>query len=124
MNCPCLSGLPYDECCGVFHRGEAHAPTAERLMRSRYAAFAMRVPQYLLDTHHPSTRPRGEFELDDRRWLRLDILNRTGGGMLDTTGTVEFEAFWRLDDQRGSQRENSRFVREQKRWFYVGEMSV
>lgn len=113
MRCPCLSGLPYDECCGRFHAGEA-APTAEALMRSRFSAFAVGDAAYLLQTWHASTRPT-TLELDDARWYRLDILSATRGGPLDTRGTVEFEAFYR----GGSQHENSAFLREGGRWFYV-----
>ena len=116
--CPCLSGLPYPECCGPFHDGTA-APTAERLMRSRYSAYALGLVQYLLDTWHPRTRPT-ELLLDaDIHWYRLDILARSRGGMLDTEGTVDFEAFYRSGAHRGSQHENSRFLRESGRWFYV-----
>jgi len=113
QRCPCGTGLPYPECCGRFHAGEP-APTAEALMRSRFSAFAVGDAAYLLATWHPSTRP-ADLELDDARWYRLDILGRSRGGPLDTTGTVEFEAFHR----GGSQREHSAFVREAGRWYYV-----
>ena len=89
-------------------------------MRSRFSAFAVGDADYLLATWHPSTRP-GDLTLDsDLRWYRLDILDRLAGGPLDTEGVVEFEAFYR-GDERGSQRERSRFVREGGRWFYVSE---
>lgn len=52
-------------------------------------------------------------------WRRLDILGTTGGGPLDTRGTVEFAAHYRHDGEGGVQREHSRFVREDKRWYYV-----
>ena len=117
--CPCQSGLPYDECCGAFHAGTYLAPTAERLMRSRYSAYAKNLRRYLLRTWHPSTRPE-ELELDPGlRWYRLDILARTRGGMLDTEGTVEFRASYRIQTQKGEQHEVSRFVKEDGRWFYV-----
>ena len=84
-------------------------------MRSRYSAFATGNADYLLETWHPSTRPKG-MQLDaDTRWYRLDILATARGGPLDTTGIVEFEAFYR----GGSQRELSSFVRERGRWFYL-----
>ena len=119
IKCPCLSGLPYAECCEPFHRGLALAPTAERLMRSRYSAFVVGDPKYLLDTWHPSTRP-SSLELDESiEWLSLTILGRTGGGMLDTAGTVEFVARYRADGRRDQQQENSEFVREGRRWLYV-----
>jgi SEC-C motif-containing protein len=119
LRCPCMSGLPYEECCGSFHRGVALAPTAERLMRSRYSAFAIGDPLYLLETWHPSTRP-AVLELDaGQRWYRLDILARTGGGMLDSRGTVEFRASYRKDGSAGEQHEVSRFVREGRSWLYL-----
>ncbi len=112
--------MPYDDCCGPFHRGPAVAPTAERLMRSRYCAFVLRDSAYLLRTWHPSTRPRS-LELDPRvRWVGLRIVGRTGGSMVEPTGTVEFSATYRVGGKLGRQDENSRFVREDSQWFYLG----
>ncbi|WP_370543693.1 YchJ family protein [Glaciihabitans sp. INWT7] len=120
--CPCLSGDSYGECCAPFHRGDAWPPSAERLMRSRYSAFAVGDPDYLLASWHPDTRPEA-FELEaGLRWYRLDIVARTAGGLLDTTGTVDFRAYWRAaDGTAGVQSENSRFVRADHRWVYLGE---
>lgn len=119
MRCPCTSGLPFDECCEPIHAGRSAAATAERLMRSRFSAFAVGNVDYLLASWHPSTRPH-ELELDDSlRWYRLDILGREAGGMLDSTGTVEFEAFYRSPAGAGSQHEVSRFARENGVWMYL-----
>ena len=116
--CPCLSGNPYDECCGRFHSGAAIAPTAEALMRSRYSAYALGLPGYILETWHASTRP-ASLELDPSlTWYRLDVLG-AHGGPFDRTGVVEFRAYYRSDGQRGDQHEVSRFVREGGRWYYV-----
>ncbi|MFZ7086714.1 YchJ family protein [Curtobacterium sp. RRHDQ10] len=116
--CPCLSGNPYEECCGPIHAG-APAPTAERLMRSRFSAFARGLPAHLLTTWHPRTRP-AELDLDpDVRWLVLDVLRTEAGGPFDTSGVVEFRASWRSPDDRGALHETSSFVRESGRWFYV-----
>lgn len=119
--CPCGSGEVYGACCARFHRGEADAPTAEALMRSRYSAFALRDTAHLARTWHPSTRPSAEeLQLDEQqRWLRLDVLETTGGGPFDDEGTVTFEARWRSGAERGVLRERSRFVREQRRWTYL-----
>lgn len=118
-NCPCLSGEQYGGCCGRFHRGMAEAPTAEQLMRSRYSAFVLLDVGYLLRTWHPDTRPAG-LDLDPAlQWRRLDILSTRGGGPLDSDGVVEFAAHFRHDGERGVQRETSRFVREDRRWYYV-----
>ncbi|PZF62507.1 hypothetical protein DEI92_03240 [Curtobacterium sp. MCBD17_034] len=116
--CPCLSGNPYAECCGPLHAGAA-APTAERLMRSRFTAFALTMPEYLLTSWHPRTRP-ASLELDPMmRWTRLDVLGTSSGGPFDTSGTVEFRAWWRTPSERGELHEDSAFVREAGRWFYV-----
>jgi len=88
-------------------------------MRSRYTAFALRDAAYLHRTWHPSTRPRAIDLDDDLEWRRLVIVGKAAGGPFDREGVVEFEAFWRQGDQRGSLRERSRFVREDRRWLYV-----
>ena len=117
--CPCQSGETYGECCSPFHAGTAVAPTAERLMRSRYSAYVVGNADYLRATWHSSTRP-ATLEIDpDIRWFALDITGRTGGGMFDSTGTVAFVASFRVSGTRGEQNENSRFVKERKQWFYV-----
>ena len=88
-------------------------------MRSRYTAFVAGDIPYLLSTWHPSTRPPSLESEPGMKWCRLDILGRTGGGILDTVGTVEFIASYRSDTGAGSQHEISRFVRERRLWFYV-----
>ncbi|WP_241160425.1 YchJ family metal-binding protein [Microbacterium sp. Y-01] len=116
--CPCHSGDTFDACCAPLIAG-APAPTAERLMRSRYTAFVLQDAEHLLRTWHPSTRPH-TLELEPHlEWRRLVILDKAGGGPFDRDGIVEFEAFWRQHGERGSLRERSRFVREDRTWFYV-----
>ena len=117
--CPCGTGLPYAECCGRLHDGSATAATAEQLMRSRYSAFAVGDPAYLLATWHPSTRPPS-LELDPTvRWTGLDVLATSDGGLLAVEGTVEFRAWYRHEGATGSQHEVSRFARVDGAWWYV-----
>jgi SEC-C motif-containing protein len=117
--CPCGLPEPYADCCGRFHRGDQHAPTAERLMRSRYCAFAVGESGYLLDTWHPDTRPK-RLRLDPaQEWTQLEILGHTGGSLLQNEGTVEFRAHYHYRGEADAQHENSRFVREGGRWYYV-----
>lgn len=120
--CPCLSGETYGACCGRLHRGETTAATAEALMRSRFSAFAVGDPDYLLRTWHPSTRPRS-LELDEAiRWYRLDVVATSRGGLLDDEGTVEFVAHHKVPGVRGSsgsQHERSRFSKDTGAWTYV-----
>lgn len=118
MKCPC--GLPaeYDACCGRYHRGDATAPTAERLMRSRYSAFAVGDAAYLARTWHPATRP-ADLEPDPGTvWTRLEILGKTAGSALDTEGTVRFRAHYTERGRPGHLDENSRFVLVDNAWVY------
>ena len=120
--CPCLSGAAYGACCAPLHRGEALPPSAERLMRSRYSAYVTGNARYLLATWHPTTKPR-ELDLDpEQKWYLLDIVRTSRGGMLDAQGTVEFRAKYRYAGRSGEQHENSRFVKEKRRWFYLDAM--
>lgn len=117
--CPCLSGETYAACCGPLHAGTAEAPTAERLMRSRFSAFAVGDAAYLLTSWHPATRP-AELDLDaELRWYRLDVLATERGGPFDREGTVAFAAHHRGPDGAGVQRETSRFTRVDGRWCYL-----
>jgi len=100
------------------------APTAERLMRSRFSAFAVGDLTYLLTSWHPSTRP-ATLDLDpELQWRRLEILGTTAGGEDDAEGTVEFVAhYWdAAARRRGEQHEDSAFVREDGQWYYVREV--
>lgn len=90
-------------------------------MRSRYSAFALGDSNYLLATWYPATRP-GSVDLDPAiEWRRLQIRGMAGGTPDDDVGTVEFVAhYWdSTRNQYGRQHENSRFVRQGQRWFYV-----
>ena len=88
-------------------------------MRSRYSAFAIGDEDYLAATWHPSSRPADLSLNPDQKWVSLEIVARTKGGLLDTEGTVEFRASYRIQTQKGEQHEVSRFVKEDGRWFYV-----
>jgi SEC-C motif-containing protein len=88
-------------------------------MRSRFSAFAVGDPEYLLRTWHPTTRPASLELDDDLRWYRLDILTTRAGGPFDTAGVVEFEVFHRSPTGAGSQHEVSRFTREDGWWLYL-----
>ncbi|GAA4614716.1 YchJ family metal-binding protein [Saccharopolyspora hordei] len=117
--CPCGLGEPYAECCARLHSGERRAATAEELVRSRFSAFAVGDADYLLATWHPSTRP-AEVDLDpELRWVRLEVLDRTGGGPFDTEGTVRFRAHYRAPGGTGVLTEHSRFTKEGGAWSYV-----
>jgi len=113
--CPCGSGRPYEACCGRWHAGEP-APTAEALMRSRYSAYVRGLTGYLLDTWHPSQRPPSMEIEPGQKWLGLEIRRHVPDG---DHALVEFVARSKLGGRAARLHENSRFVREGGRWYYV-----
>jgi SEC-C motif domain protein len=91
-------------------------------MRSRFSAFATGDAGYLLRTWHPATRP-ARLELDPGlRWVRLDVLRSTGS-LLSNEGTVEFRAHYVERGHASAVHEHSRFVRQDRRWLYVGPLT-
>lgn len=87
-------------------------------MRSRYAAYVLKLEGYLLATWHASTRP-AELDLsqDAIKWLGLSVKHAETTG---DTATVEFVARYRIGGGRAEKmREVSRFVRGNGVWFYV-----
>lgn len=115
--------MPYESCCGRFHRGQAKAPTAELLMRSRFSAFAAGDAAYLRQTWHPTTRPTHLVLDPEQRWVRLEILGTKDGGPFDSEGAVEFRAHYQEGAHSRSLHERSRFLREGGNWLYVGPLS-
>jgi SEC-C motif domain protein len=121
QTCPCGSGTSYDACCGRLHRGAAQAVSAEELMRSRYAAYAVGHGDHLFRTWHPRTRPADPAMQAEGglTWRGLEILDTVGGGQDDETGEVEFLARYRAGAVDGVLHERSRFVRRAGRWVYL-----
>ena len=117
--CPCGSGTLFAACCGPLHRGRGLAQTAEQLMRSRYAAYAMGELGYVFRTWHPRTRPDDVTASPGLTWTRLDVLDVVAGGPEDDTGEVEFTAHHHGPGGDGVLRERSRFERRAGRWVYV-----
>lgn len=87
-------------------------------MRSRYSAFVLGRLDYLLATWHASTRPKQLLpDPSELRWLGLEV--RTYRLDDETHGSVEFVARNKLAGRAHRLHENSRFVLEKGRWFYV-----
>ena len=119
LACPCGPGKPYAACCRAIHDGRRPAATAVALMRSRYAAFALGLSEYLWRTWHPSTRPATVDLDDDLVWTGLVIEDSTGGQPWDDAGTVRFTASWTSGRRSGTLRETSRFAFLDGAWVYV-----
>ena len=89
-------------------------------MRSRYSAFAVGDAGYLLRTWPPSARPQTLTLDPEVQWTRLAVLETHDGGLFHTTGTVRFRAIYVQNGQRHVLAENSKFIRQDKLWTYVG----
>jgi SEC-C motif-containing protein len=112
--CPCGSGRPYAECCEPYIQGNAKAPTAEALMRSRYSAYVEHAIDYIINTcvhreedkiDYKSTRDWSE----QSTWLGLKIISSEKGGPADTEGTVEFQATYERDGLKDVHHEKAKF---------------
>lgn len=128
--CPCGSGRAYRQCCEPAISGRQPAATAEALMRSRYTAFALGLPDYLVETLAAEKREPDEGALLAEQmaatvWTGLRILDCRDGGASDDRGEVEFIASFETPAEKGQLHERSRFRREQGRWVYVdGDVDV
>jgi SEC-C motif-containing protein len=130
-DCPCFSGERYLACCAPFHRGEREADTPSLLMRSRYAAFALGLGEYLVRTlaseHDDLALPGAELvrALSDarhrQRFMGLRILHEADAG---DEGEVMFHARIFEKGVDVSFVELSRFVREGSGWRYASGILV
>lgn len=117
-SCYCGNSVSFQDCCEPYIIGIANAPTAEKLMRSRYSAFATGAADYLVNTTHISKR-RLHNKKDilawsqANKWLKLEVI-------ASTETTVTFKAYY-LDENLKAQvhYEHSTFKLEDGKWFYV-----
>lgn len=99
-------------------------------MRSRYAAFAKKLSDYLIKTRHPDKRHLDsplqlEESFRSTRWLGLTVLSKENGEATDSSGYVSFAA--RYEDQQGENTlyERSLFRKEGDQWRYVeGDFNI
>ena len=116
--CPCCSGKLYEECCELFHSKKEFPKTAEELMRSRYAAFAIPNGDFLWETTLPNKRKfHHKTELEnwgkENTWTKLEIIQ-------SSEKEVEFKAYF--TDKFGKENihhERSTFKKVDKKWYYV-----
>ena len=124
MPCPCRSGNLYCVCCQPFHRGE-RPDTAVKLMRARYAAYALCIPHYIIHTTHPENP---QFCHDTTEWTEtisdfslhtefkdLEILEFQESGPF---ATVTFIAHLLQDKKDVSFKEKSYFEKVKNKWLY------
>ncbi|MDO9484163.1 MAG: YchJ family metal-binding protein [Hydrogenophaga sp.] len=123
LACPCGrvdargKACTFPACCGRFLDHDTPAPDAEHLMRSRYSAFVLGRVDYLAASWHASSRPADLALEPGVKWLGLAVKNHRA---IDAEhAEVEFVARSRVAGRGQRLHENSRFVREGGRWWYV-----
>lgn len=119
MKCPCCSEKKYDDCCQPYHKMGKIVETAEKLMRSRFSAFALPNADYLMETTLPSKRKHhNKAELQEwgetNQWTKLEIIKTPA------LNIVEFKAYF-TDSEGNAQihHESSIFQKIHGKWYYV-----
>ncbi len=120
-SCPCGSQLEYKNCCERYHNQSEAPPSPEKLMASRYCAYALKRYDYILATY--GQQQIRELSVPDLKesdngveWCSLDIRHHEES--LES-GVVEFVATYKLNKQFYMLHETSRFQKEQQRWVYT-----
>jgi len=123
-SCPCHSQKPYQECCKRYHEG-IPAENALLLMRSRYAAYALGLAEYIMHTTHPKNPVfNPQFELWKKEILTfsrstaftgLKILEFIDGPQI---AFVTFTASLKEGNKDLSFTEKSEFEKIGNQWFY------
>lgn len=123
-DCPCGSGRALEECCQPVINGDRKAERAEELIRARYSAHTLNAMDFILATHHPSTRSDIDEAATARwasesQWLGLEILNVEGGEPDDTSARIEFMARYRdTARRRHTHHERGVFEKYHGQWYF------
>ena len=113
-----------EQCCGRFHQGEIPGD-ARLLMRSRYAAYSLQQPDYIIDTTHRSS-PQRKGSLSKWRAEILQFCKETDFQGLEVLEFIDgekqawvtFRARLMQAGKDNSFTEKSLFVKEDGRWYY------
>ncbi|HEX2582783.1 MAG TPA: peptide deformylase, partial [Chlamydiales bacterium] len=128
--CLCRSGKDYEACCRPFHGGK-NPDTALQLMRSRYTAYALGLPDYIIKTTHPANP---QFCHETEEWAQkisafssstefkdLEVLEFQESGSFST---VTFVAHLLQGEKDVSFTEKSYFEKVKGKWLYrSGQLS-
>ena len=143
--CPCqinpasnAIGAPllYQDCCQPYHDGllnkEADgikAETAKRLMRTRYSAFVLVKPNYIVKTTIPAQQNLLDIKAienwaKETDWAGLEIVTHTPK-LGKRHAQVEFKAYFKTNENLQAHHELSAFVKvtdkanNDARWYFL-----
>ncbi|WDE07674.1 SEC-C domain-containing protein [Thalassomonas viridans] len=130
MLCPCGSELEFSLCCQPLIKGVQTASSPEKLMRSRYSAYATGEADYIYQTYAKTSRAQQNLEEIAQwaamtKWLFLEIHHSSeipqSAGELPV---VKFSAHYLLGNKYHKMTETSRFLQESGQWRYLdGDVS-
>ena len=123
--CPCGSLKKYKKCCKPFHDKITFPKTALELMKSRYCAFFICNPEYIIFTTHEKN-PDFTSNIDlwkksiidfskNTKFMNLEILDFID----EKESFVTFKVTLFQNDEDISFIEKSRFLKVNDIWFYV-----
>ena len=96
-SCVCGSQEILEKCCGVYLSAQQRLPNAVTLMRARYSAFYLGLPQFLAYTDQQdwdlSDVKKIRRHLLNNRWVYLRILTYSPPEQIEESW-VEFEAYF------------------------------
>lgn len=123
--CPCGTEKLYNQCCKIWHEGALPA-NALVLMRSRYSAYALHLPDYIIHTTHPNNP---SFEENYNLWFKeilyfcqnthfkkLEIVNFVDG---EQESYVTFIAHLLQNNEPKKLAEKSHFEKVGNKWLYL-----
>ena len=143
--CPCQinpssddisAPLLYTDCCQPYHDGllnkEADgikAETAKRLMRTRYSAFVLVKPNYIVKTTIPAQQNLLDIKAienwaKETDWAGLEIVTHTPK-LGKRHAQVEFKAYFKTNENLQAHHELSAFVKvidkanNDARWYFL-----
>lgn len=128
--CPCCSGKEYLQCCKPLHQGgEATDPLG--LMRSRFSAYALNLPDYIIRTTHPASSSYSDNKFSWKRGIsqfskgslfqKLVVLDFKESGSM---ATVTFTAYISQQGKDATFTEKSYFEKMKGQWLYRGGQLV
>ena len=154
--CPCQinpssddisAPLLYQDCCQPYHDGllnneadkidGAKPDSAERLMRTRYSAFVLIKPEYIVKTTLPAQQNLLDIQAieswaKETDWAGLEIITHTPK-LGKRHAQVEFKAYFKTSNELQAHHELSAFVKvtdkanNDVRWYFLDptvEMTV
>lgn len=126
QQCPCQKNKLYSECCYPFHVDQKRPQSPLELMKSRYSAYALKLPSYIIETTHPNNP---QYQLDFTNWekeilafahtVRFEKLEILSDHENAHEGYVTFRAYLIQGSKDVSFEEKSHFVYDNQRWLYL-----